>query len=103
MMRRLFVLAGACGPLLTGAALADQLVPSHVSSAVHANEGQPARTVFVPELRQVPVAYGAMRLENPSDQFATYGYAEDHLDKSAQTKSLMIRAFTMHTWLSIPI
>ena len=71
---------GLLAASVAGAASAGGQAPSHVEKAVPMVSGQSAPTVLAPELKARVVAAGAMRLENPSTLFASYGYAEDHKD-----------------------
>ena len=82
-MRQLALLTGASAFLLGSPAMADASQPSHVANPVAVVEGRAAETVLAPELAAKPIAWGTLKLENPSRLFATYGYAEDHAATSA--------------------
>ena len=81
-MRRQATAGLALCILATGTAFADPAKPSHLAQPTTKVEGQSAVTRLAPELAQVAVARGEMPLENPSELFVTYGYAEDHADRS---------------------
>jgi hypothetical protein len=56
---------------------AEPVEPTHLPAAVVKAGDAPAESVISPELRQIPVARGAMPLENPTSVFSHYGYAAD--------------------------
>jgi len=65
----------AASILVPAAAIADGLKLTPVPAAMPKAVGVPTPSALSPELIQTPVATGAMALENPSKNFAYYGFA----------------------------
>ncbi|OLP59814.1 hypothetical protein BJF93_09360 [Xaviernesmea oryzae] len=55
----------------------DAAHPTHVAKPVEKVDGQPAETVLSPELSQIAVAKGAMKLDGATGIFHSYGYQGD--------------------------
>ncbi|BBE74030.1 alkaline phosphatase PhoX [Oharaeibacter diazotrophicus] len=75
-MKRL-LLASTALLVAVAAQAADGVHFTHVEKANPREAGKTAADVLSPEIAEVPVATGAMMLENPSDRIAYYGYGSD--------------------------
>src|SRR5215471_3964152 len=93
-MRALAMVAGvavATGAVFTGVGAASQSdgpALSNVPTANTKSDGYAPASKLSPELRQVAVAQGATRLENPSALTSYYGYDNDVLNAAGQPQML---------------
>jgi hypothetical protein len=74
---RITILSGVALAALSVSVLAQSYKLSPVNEAAKKLETQSAETVISAEFAQVPVATGAMKLENPTPILTHYGYAAD--------------------------